>query len=128
MRHTSKATAITWNEVLNKIWTGNDEKIPLIVTFNRTLLDLRHLIYKNCHILQIEPKLKNFFKNPTVVAIKRNKNLHNFIGGNKLYNNEKLKHGKSFDTGKCHSRAINLGYKQLIPNIMFSNCNLEKSI
>ena len=40
MSHINKAIAITRNDILNKSTTENDEKIPLIVTFNSTLLDL----------------------------------------------------------------------------------------
>ena len=55
---------------MNKNPIQNDEKIPLIATFNRTLPDLRHIINKNWHILQIEHKLKEIFKNAFVVAFK----------------------------------------------------------
>ena len=54
----------------------------LIVIFHRTLLDIKQIINKNAHILQIESKLKEIFKSPLVVAFKRNKNLRDFIGGN----------------------------------------------
>ena len=93
MSHINKAIAIRRNEILTKNPIENDEKVPLIVTFNRTFLDLRHMINKNCHILQREPKLKNFFNNPPVIA----------FGGSKLYNNKKLIHTKAFDEGKCHT-------------------------
>ena len=86
MSHINKAIAVPRNEILNKNQTENNEKIPSIVTFNRTLPNLRHIVYKNWYILQIEPKLKEIFKNLPVVAFKRNKNLH---AGNEFYNNKK---------------------------------------
>ena len=58
MYHIETGIAIPRNEILNKNPTEDSEKITLIVTFNRTLLDLRHIINKKRHILQIEPKLR----------------------------------------------------------------------
>ena len=40
--HINKAFTIPRNEILNKNPIENDEKIPLILTFHRTLPDLRH--------------------------------------------------------------------------------------
>ena len=117
MSHISKATAIPRNKILNKKSTENDEKILLIVILHRTLPDLRHIIDKNLYILQIEPKLKEIFKNSPVVAFKRNKNLLDFIRGNKLCNNKNLIHAKTFDKGKrhpCLTITINLCCKQII--------------
>ena len=61
------------NETLNNNPTENDQKIPLIVTFNRTLPDLRRLINRNWHVLQMEPKLKEIFKNPVLLSLKETK-------------------------------------------------------
>ena len=47
MSHINKAIAVPRNEILNKNPTKNHEKVPLIVTFNRALPDLRHIINKN---------------------------------------------------------------------------------
>ena len=47
MSHINKAVFIPRNEILNKNPTENDEKTPLIATFNRTLPDLRHIVNKN---------------------------------------------------------------------------------
>ena len=84
----------------------------MIVTFSRTFPDQRHIINKNGHVLKVEPKLKKeIFNSPPIVAFKSNKNLRDFIGGNKLYNNKKQIHAKIFDKEKCHScltRTINL--------------------
>ena len=71
MAHINKAITIPRYENLNKNPAENDEKIPLILIFNRTLPDLIHIINNNWHILQIEPKFKETFKNPApVVAFK----------------------------------------------------------
>ena len=52
----NRAITIPRNELLNKIKTSNTERLPLTVTYNRTLPDLKTIIDKSWHILQIEPK------------------------------------------------------------------------
>ena len=97
------------------------KKIPLIVNFSRTPQDLIHKINNNWFILQTEPKLKKTFNNPSIVVFERNKNLRDFIGDNKLDNNKKLIHAKTFDKGKsypCLTRMINICYKQIIPTCL----------
>ena len=51
----NRAITIPRNELPNKIKTSNTERLSLIVTYNRTLPDLKAIIDKNWHILQIEP-------------------------------------------------------------------------
>ena len=102
--------------MLNKIKTPNIERLPLTVTYNRTLPDLKTIIDKNWHILQIEPKLKEIFAEPPILAFKRNKNLRDIIGGNKVFYNKKKLNVNKFNKGKCQpcfTRSINLCCKQL---------------
>ena len=50
------------------------------------------------------------------MASKRNKNLRDIIGGNKVFENKKVLNVKNFNKGKCQScfaRSINLCCKQL---------------
>ena len=71
----NRAITIPRNELLNKIKASNTERLPLTVTYNRTLPDLKTIIDKNWHILQIEPKFKEIFAEPPILAFKRSKNL-----------------------------------------------------
>ena len=77
---TQNNRAITRNELLNKIKISNTERLTLTVTYNRTLPDLKTIIDRNWHILQIEPKLKEIFAEPPVLTFKRNKNLRDKVG------------------------------------------------
>ena len=79
LQHKSTVLSIPRNELLNKIKTFNTERLPLTVTCNRTLPDLKTVIDKNWRILQIEPKLKEIFAEPPIWAFKRNKNLRDII-------------------------------------------------
>ena len=83
---------------------------------NRTLPDLKTIIDKNWHILQTEPKLNEIFAETPILAFKRNKNLRDTIGGNKLFDNKIFLNVKKFNKGKCQpcfTRSINLCCKQL---------------
>ena len=71
--------------LLNKIKTSNTERVPLTVTYNKTLPDLKTIMDKNWHILQIEPKLNEIFAEQPLLALKRNKSLRDIIGGNKVF-------------------------------------------
>ena len=47
----NRAISTPRDELLNKIKTSNTERSPLIVTYDRTLPDLKTIIDKNWHIL-----------------------------------------------------------------------------
>ena len=76
--------------MLNKFKTSNTERLALTVTYSKTLPDLKTIINKNWHILQIEPKLKEVFAEPPILAFKRNKKCQ-----------------------PCYTRSINLCCKRL---------------
>ena len=114
----NRAISIPRNELLNKIKTSNTERLPLSDTYNRALIDLKTIIGKNWHILQIDPKLNNIFAEPPILTFKRNKNLKDIIGGNKVFSNKKILNVKKLDKVKCKpcfTRSINLCCKQLLP-------------
>ena len=107
----NRAITIPRNALLNKIKASNTERSPITVTYSRTLPDLKTIIDKNWHILQIEPKLKEIFAEPPILAFKRNKFLRDIIGGNKVFDNRKILNVKKFNKGKCQpcfTRSINL--------------------
>ena len=86
--------------------------------------DLKAIIDKNWHILQLEPKLKEIFAELLILAFKRNKNLRDIIGGNKVFDNKKILNVKKFNKGKCQpcfTRSVNLCCKQL------KNCSTFQS-
>ena len=112
----NRAISIPRNELLNKIKTSNTERLSLTVTYNRTPPDLKRIIDKNWHILQIEPKLKEIFAEPPILTFKRNKNLKDIIGGNKAFDNKTILNIKKFNKEKCQpsfTRSINFYCKQL---------------
>ena len=85
----NRTVSIPRNELLNKIKISNTERLSLTVTYNRTTPDLKRVIDKNWHILQIEPKLKESFAELPILTFRRNKNLKDIIEGNKAFVNKK---------------------------------------
>ena len=98
----NRAISIPKNELLHKIKTSNTERLPLTVTYNRTLPDFKTMTGKNWHILQIESKLKIFFAESPILAFKRNKNLKDIIGGNKAFDNKKNLNVKNLTKGNAN--------------------------
>ena len=101
----NRAIPISRNELPCKVKTSNTESVPLIVTYNRTLPDLK-----------IEPKLKEIFAETPILAFRRNKTLKDIIEGNKIFDRKNFFSVNKFNKGKCQpcfTRSINLCCKQL---------------
>ena len=94
-----RAITIPRNELLNKVKTSNTERLQLTVTYNRTPPHLKTITDKNWHILQFEPKLTESFAEPLILVFKRNKNLRDIIGGNKVFDNKKILNVKKLTKG-----------------------------
>ena len=79
-------------DLLRKKEKSNADRIPCLVTCNRKLSMMCEIINNYWNILQINLELQETFKNNPLVALKRNKNLQEIIGGHKI------KHEKAFKT------------------------------
>ena len=76
-------------------------RIPLVVTFNRTLPNLDAIVRKYWKILHVNPEFKNVFSEPPILAFKRNKNLRDFIGSNRIAANQVLRPKNVTEMGQC---------------------------
>ena len=65
----NKIDLITEKDIRQK-----SDRIPLVITYNRFLLNITKTIRKNWNILQINENFKEIFKNEPITAFKRNKN------------------------------------------------------
>ena len=77
------------------------DKIPLTVTYNRTLPPLKNITDKHWHLLQLNDELKETFKEKPTIAYKRNKNLKDIIGQNTIVNNKVQRKKEVKKVGKC---------------------------
>ena len=91
-RQVSKANAVSRPELLKNRQRETDDRIPLVVTYNRTLPDIQSILKKHWHILQLEPTLKECFKNPPILAFRRNKNVGDML--KKTTKEQKCGHSK----------------------------------
>ena len=73
------------------IYIANKPRIPLVLKFKRTLPNIKKIIDEHWHLLQINSKLKNTFQANPIIAYKRNKNLKEIIGSNKILNNKVIR-------------------------------------
>ena len=59
------------------------KRIPSIKTYNKTLRNLKQIINKHWHLLQINSNLRTAFEQEPLIAYRRNKNLGDLIGSKK---------------------------------------------
>ena len=87
--------------------TTNEPRIPLLLTYNRFLPNISNIVQRNWSILQINKDLREVFQNAPITAFKRNKNLKELIGGNKIENNRVKKADNTTKQGKCSPCYVN---------------------
>lgn len=125
-RQMEKVNMIDRKELLQAKEKNNQKnKIPLVITYNRTLPNISEVVKKNWNILQIGSEFENVFDNTPTIAFKRNKNIQELIGGN-LINNGKLvkrnklkqKEGKS---KTCNTNRTSLCCTQVVNTSTFKS-------
>ena len=72
---------IPTNKLISKIKISNSERLPVTVTYSRTLPDLKTVIEKNW---------QEIFAETPIFVFNRSKNLKYIIGGNKFFHNKKF--------------------------------------
>ena len=60
---------------------ATQKNLPLVVTFNKTLSNIKNFNDKHWHIFSINEKLKKAFEKKPFIVYRRNKNLHQKIKG-----------------------------------------------
>ena len=91
-------------------------KTPFVVTYNRTLPNIRTTLNKHWNTLSINKGIAEKFKDKPIVAFRRNKNLKDLIGGTTIENDkvkrQKTTKGKSSSCdkdkrSKCCKQVVN---------------------
>ena len=91
-------------------------RIPLILTYNRTLPNVKKVLGNNWNLLQINKEFQDIFQKIPILAFRRNKNLHDLLECKNILNNRVQKNSKNktgFST-KRFSKSGNLSYKQVV--------------
>ena len=55
-------------------------RVPLVLTYNRTLLNVKRAISNNCNFLHINHEFIDVFQEPSILAFRRNRNPYDLLG------------------------------------------------
>ena len=69
----------------NKEKPSTQRNLSLVLTFNKILPNIKNVIGKHWHILSINENLRKVFDKRPFTAYRRNTNLHQLIGGNRIF-------------------------------------------
>ena len=110
---------------------SNQTRIPLVITYNTTLPNIKEIIYKHWNLLQINTVLRPLFEEKPIIAYRRNKNLRDLIGGNRILNNRKIikvnATEKRSSSTPCRTRPDNLCCHQVVNTETFSSFRTGES-
>ena len=62
--------------------------LPLVLTYNKTLPNIKNVIDKHWHILSINENLRKVFEKRPIIAYRRSTNLFQLIGGHRIFKNK----------------------------------------
>ena len=79
---------------------NNKGRIPLSITYNRTLPNISKIVNRNWHILQINTDFHGVFQATPMTAFKRSKNLQEIIGGHTVKQGQVFKKNLARLNGK----------------------------
>ena len=81
----SKASLIPRKDLLKQKVKASKSIFPFVTTFNPNLPNLNYIIKKHLHLLESDPKLKEFFpKNSIIPSYRRSKNLKEILAPSKF--------------------------------------------
>ena len=95
-----KAHNIPRETLLTNNNTIKERKLPIIVTYNKSLPNIKKAIDDNWHILSINQTISENFHEKSRITYIRNKNLGNILGRHILKNNKIVSSNKP-NQGKC---------------------------
>ena len=99
-------------------------RIQSILTYNRTLPNVKEAVRKHLNILKINNEFKNVFLEPPIMCFRINKYLNDFLWTKTIVNNKAhkviLSNRKGYSI-PCHSKTGNLCCKQVKHTNTFSS-------
>ena len=106
--------------------TSKETKIPLVLTYCQSLPNISKVVR---NILSINKAFKEIFQNELVTAFRRNKNLKELIGSNKIEPNKVKKYNSIMKKSKCSPCSANkrtLCCKQVISSLIIKSQQINK--
>ena len=77
-----RTVALT-NNVENKGY-----RATLVATYNRTMPNIKEILMKNWHLLQLDPELSELFNQPPMIAFRQNRNIGDILNSKRFTNDE----------------------------------------
>ena len=91
------------SSLLKKCKPKRKDSIPFLVTYNSVLPNIKEIINKHWHILNIDSSFKEIFNSSQLmIAFRKNTSLKQLIGTNTIRNNQKfVTHTQTTTAGQC---------------------------
>ena len=105
-------------------------RMPLILTYNRTLPNVKRAISNNWNLLHINQEFKDVFQEPPILAFRRNRNLYDLLGCKNIVDGKLQRLSKKKKSGfstKCFSKSENLCCKQVVHTQSFKSSVTQKT-
>ena len=105
-------------------------RIPLVLTYNRTLPNVKRAISNNWNLLHINQEFKDVFQEPPILAFRRNRNLYDLLGCKNIVDGKLQRLPKKKKIGfstKCFSKSGNLCCKQVVHTQSFKSNVTQKT-
>ena len=96
----SRAASLNRSDLMSYKEKTRTSRIPLIVTYNRTLPNLKEIISSTWNHLQINPTTADKFQERPIVCYKRNPNLRDLIGQTRISRNRVVRKAEP-KRGRC---------------------------
>ena len=125
----SRALAIPRKDLLRPKEKPSKKLFPFVVTYNPNLPSIGGIIRKHLHLLESNPKLREFFpKNSIIPSFRRTKNLKEILAPSKFNSND-LHESNSNENGcfKCDKTRCDLCNNFLVHSNRFSSYRTGKS-
>ena len=81
--HFNKVDRIEWKELFTKK-KEKSHRIPLLITYNETLLNISRIVNRHRNILQVNTGFREVFQVKPVIAFKRIENTPEIIGSHTI--------------------------------------------
>ena len=107
----SKTFTIEGAHLLNQKKQATSNRIPLILTYNGTLPDIKRAVNKHWDILKINRDFEQLFAELPIIVVRRNRNLQDILGKKTIINNRKQLRQSTNQNGyskPCNSKSNNL--------------------
>ena len=109
--HIERASNVTRSEALTQRPRKGNHRMTFVTTYNRTNPNIREILSKHWHLLQLDPELKKVFKDPPMMAFKRNRNLGDMLGSKQLSNSKVVRQKKTNCTKRCQPCTVDRAKK-----------------